>query len=287
MQTTLHTYRYDLGDPAQKAEYEALKARLKAMGLRKLHMGGFTRSPYTVASLDGATVELDTAHLFDNQWNATLNGADVRLFDWFSDAAVTWGNSKMRAGHWLEQTDEMREVRRNTYACGYCGHQEAAQKGAVFCPKCIGSEYLKEDQLHLTRMRAVKVPSLGAGGKPRAPLTEAEAAHLLPLYREAQIHGHTERDKARIAKARQNIQARAAKAIADAKTERDGMLWLLDRGIRTHNVIFYPHKGRFQFGWREPYGETALAGLLEAMGGEFRWPYDIKCADGRTLSGEG
>lgn len=288
LQTVLHTYRFDLSDADQKAEYEALTVRLKAMGLRELHMGAATRSKHTGPDMDGLAVTLETKHLFDNQWNtAPIPGYGengLRLFDWFSDAAVTWGNSHMRAGHWLEQTDEMREIRRNTNACGYCGHQEAAQRGAVFCPKCIGSEYLTEEDLKRGATRMVPVDSGKGNWK---ALSEAEAAHLLPLFRHAQIHGSSERDKVRLAAARERIEAKAAAAIQNAQTERDGFIWLMDRGIKTENVLYYAHKGRFSFGWRKPYGGGELSTLLEAMGAEFRWPYDIACADGRTLSGEG
>ncbi len=195
-------------------------------------------------NLDGQTVELETKHLFDNQWNTE----SLRVFDWTLEALPAY-QKHIRRGHWLEQTAEMREIRRNTHRCGYCSHQEAAAKGSVFCPACIDSEYLKESDLFLTRM--MPVDSSGE----REPLTAAESAHLLPLYRAAQTHGSTERGKARIAKLRESIAEKAKRKIANASTELEGYLWLIENGfgqLAANNVIFYDHTGRFGFGWREP-----------------------------------
>lgn len=180
--------------------------------------------------------------------------------------------------HW----PEMIEIRRNTNKCPYCGKQEPAAKGYVFCPHCLDSEYLTEDYLlkGMTRMRAIDEDH-----NELKPLTDAERAHLLPLYREAQLHGNTERGKARIAKQRQDIERNARAAIRNAETERAGMLWLMDHGINISNVIYYSHTGRFGFGWRQPLGGEVLSGLLDIIT-EFPFPYDIETTDKRKLSGE-
>ncbi|KAF0123956.1 MAG: hypothetical protein FD152_3178 [Xanthobacteraceae bacterium] len=284
MTTTVHAYNFDTSTDAGRAGYADLKARLTAMGLEcfETHGGGSHYKP----ELDGRAVELETKHLFRDQWNtAPIEGVSdkgLRLFDWAQDVNSPIGAPpRIKRGHWLEQTPAMREARRNTMKCGYCGKQEPAAKGYVFCPHCLDSEYLGEGDLHLTRMASVEDTN-----KPRAPLTEAEKGHLLPLYREAQIHGSTERGRARIASERAKVIEKHRKVTTDATTERDAMLWLMDRGIRTDNVIFYSHTGRFCFGWRKPVGGAVLAELLNIMS-EFPAPYDIKTEDGRTLSGEG
>lgn len=162
------------------------------------------------------------------------------------------------------------------------GGESDAQRGSVFCPKCAGSEYLKETELHLTRL--LPVDRSGVGAK-REPLTAGELTHLLPIYREAQREGSATRASAAKAKARENVLAKFAKATADATTERDGMLWLLDRGIGTGNVIFYPHTGRFGFGWRSDGLSPEQTSVVLDYISEFPFPYDIQCADGRKLSG--
>lgn len=273
MKTILHTYKFDIREPDQKAAWCELKAKFK--GGPRCH-GPVLADVYSpFQALDGQEIELETKHLFDNQWST----ATLRVFDWALEFLPY--NKFLMRGHYLEQTAEMREIRRNTDRCGYCGTQEPAAKGYIFCPHCIDSEYLKESDLKLTRMKAVDYQG------EREELSEAERAHLLPLYREAQTHGTTERGKARIAKLRVNLQTRYHKKIASANTERDGYSWLIDNGfgqLAADNVIFYDHTGRFGFGWRTPLDQYTLDRVLESIS-EFGWPYDIKTADGRTLSG--
>lgn len=71
----------------------------------------------------------------------------------------------------------------------------------------------------------------------------------------------------------------------DAKTERDGFLWFMNRGIRVDNLIFYTHTGCFCFGWRSPIDAELRDALLDVIS-EFPFPYDLKCNDGKTLSGD-
>lgn len=290
IKTVIHTYHFDTSKSQQQAEYAKL--------LRKLSAGKFPccevdvrYSSYTpdiarrnelidsIQSLDGQTIELETKCLFDNQWNtAPVPGcpSGFRAFNW---AEYTFANPDIKQGYWLEQTAEMTEILRNTYKCGYCGAQEPAAKGYVFCPHCLDSQYLTSDKLFLTRMRPVSKDRL-----PRAQLTDAEREHLLPLFREAQINGQTERGKARIAKLREDLQLDYERTIENARIKRDGYLWCLDHAISTDNVIYYKHTGRFRFGWRHPVDDVLLSTLLDAIS-EFPFPYDIDTQDGRTLSG--
>lgn len=281
IKTTIHNYHFDLREPAEKAEWLALKAKLQGLGLRvfESHGGG---SHYN-EKVGTRTVELETAHLFENQWNTApipdVSEKGMRVFDWALDYQSHIGAPPfIKRGHWLEQTGEMSRIRRNTMACGYCGKQENKSTAQPFCRHCLGSEYLTEKDLPQTRMQPV------CDGRDRKPLTEAERAERLPLFREAQIHGRTEADKARIAKARASLLADYDATIRNATTKRDAMLWLMDRGIKTDNVIFYSHTGRFSFGWRTKLDADTAAALLAVIS-EFSWPYDLLCADGRTLSG--
>ena len=293
IKTTIHAYGFDLKIPAQKVEWESLRAILSVEGFpRCFESLGEHYAPF--AALDGIALELETTSLFADQWNtAALPSAQkkewaengVRVFDWSLDALFDANGRKrtdIKRGHYLIQTPEMRSLRANTMVCGYCGKQEPAAKGYVFCPHCLDSEYLKVDDLPLLRM--LPVCDSWAARKNLAPLTDAERAHLMPLYVAAQTQGSTERGRARIAKRRADITARFKKEIACATKEHDGNLWLMDHGI-TAEPIFYSHTGRFCFGWREPLAAESVSALLELMGAEFPFPYDIKCADGRTLSG--
>lgn len=280
MKTIFHAYRFDIAKASEKTAYAALCERLKD-GPHKMESFTELGASYYKPVLDGREIELETKHLFDNQWNtAPLEGISdkgLRVFDWAEDVIFQARNIKQ--GHWLEQTADMREIRRNTHKCGYCGAQEPAAKGYVFCPHCIDSKYLKESDLHITRMRPIECSGPGAEFK---PLSEAERAHLLPLYRDAQLHGATERGRARIAKARRDVEEKHRKVIYAANTERDGFVWLMDRGIRTDNVIYYSHADRFCFGWRVACDAEFTSNILDVIS-EFPFRYEIKCADGRKL----
>ena len=282
MKTKIYAYHFDTTDPAQKAGYVALCDMMKARGTECFETWG--GNSHYMPDLDGKTIELETKHLFNNQWNTAPIEGDTaatgrRVFDWAQDYPINTRKTTKK-GHYLDITSEMRDVRHNTLACGYCGHQERDTPAGApsFCPECIGSEYLKAGEIYLLRMKRVDDQT------DRATLTDDERAILLPRYKHAQLHGHTERDKKRIAKARADVIAKADRETKNAKAERDGFLWFMDRGIRTDNLIFYDHTGRFCFGWRQPVDDELRSAVLDVVS-EFPFPYDLKLADGRTLSG--
>lgn len=292
MKTRIHAYHFDLSKPDQVDAYAALCSRLAGMGLSKFDTLSDTRDSVAaryredIRTLSGQEIELDTEHLFQNQWNtAPLPGISsangLRVFDWAEDI---WPNRDIRTGQWLEQTDEMTALRAMTLACGYCGKQYAVAEAPAdhFCNACLDSEYLKPEDLKLLRLFRVSTP----GRVRRAELEDNEREVLLPRYRDAQLHGSSERGMARIAKAKIDVEMRYEKAVEKAAIERDGHRWLLEHvpGVDA-NAIYYSHTGRWGFGWREPIGGVLLSDLLDAIS-EFPFPYDIKTTDGRTLSGE-
>lgn len=282
MKTTIKSYRFDTREPEEKAAYLELKKQLRGLGLKCFETwGGSGGGHYLQWAKDGLEIELETGSLFDNQWNTGpiegISEQGHRVFDWAQDYPIDFSKS-IKRGHYLELTPEMAEARRNTCKCRYCGKQEPAAKGYVFCPHCIGGEYLDEASLHLTRMKAID------DGSDCEPLTDAERAHLVPLYIEAQTTGNTERDKARIAAKRAQVLKEYETTTAHTLAKRDGFLWLMDRGINLDNVIYYDHKAQFCFGWRRPIDACLKDRLLEIIS-EFNFPYLLKCADGSELEG--
>lgn len=280
MKAKLVSYRFDLTVQEESAAYEALSARLKKTNGECFCAWGGKGSHYLTFAQDGVDVDLETEHLFSDQWNtAPIDGVSdngLRVFDWAEDYPIDFRKT-LKRGHYLVITDEMREIRRNTHECGYCRKQEPAQKGYVFCPHCLSSEYLTKDLLFLLRMKSVDDKSN------RAPLSDAESAHLLPLWKDAQLFGNTERAKARTAKMRQQIETDYKKAVSKAETEYKGFSWLMDQGLSVDNIIYYSHANTFCFGWRQPIGAELLSAILDVISG-FPFSYEIKCADGRTLA---
>lgn len=275
--TIYHAYHFDVHEEAEAKAYEELSAKLKGQGLECFETWG--QGSHYQPDLDGRVLTLETSHLFENQWNtAPTEGSEsgLRVFDWAQDYPISTGKH-IKRGHYLDQTPAMAEIRRNMNKCGYCGKMEPAAKGYVFCPHCLDSEYLKESDLLLTRMRPIDHLK-----DKFMPLTDAERDYLLPLYREAQLHGATDRGKARLAKQRQDILSKHAKTVNNATYERDGLIWLLDHGVKVDNVIFYDHRGIFSFGWRSPVSASVKSALLDILV-EFEFPYEIKAED-ETIS---
>lgn len=293
IQTVVHAYNLDTSKPDDAKAYAEMCDGLKGWPhrMKSLSMGRDDNGYYFGfgSHHDGQTITLETDFLFENQWNTApeeegKNG--WRVFDWAEDALFYPNgreNLTTRRGYWIEQTPEMREVRRNTNTCGYCGKFQPAANGSVFCMACIDSPYLKASELHLTRLRPVDTPF----NVNRPELTQAEKDHLIPLYKEAQTKGTTERGKVYAAKKRSDAAEKCERAIRNATTERDGFLWLLDHvgsGI-VENCIYYSHTGKFSFGWRSKGVDKEVESAILDCISEFRFPYEIKCADGRTLSG--
>jgi len=270
IKTVLHAFTFNTKEPEDSAAWAELKAARKADGVKLFDTLCGTMAQDNTSwkyrdafrALDGQSVELETSHIFNDQWN----GASLRLHDFYS---VSISDVRHRiSGYWLEITPEMRDIRANTCACGYCGKQVQKAEAKPFCDKCIDSEYLKAEELHLLRMR----PVCETGN--RAKLTQAESDYLLPIYRNAQIHGSTERGKARLANLRATLTANRDKAIHRANVEHDGQMWLCDHGI-TESAIYYSHTGRFGFGWSRPVGKEVINELRAALAG-FPFDYDIK-----------
>lgn len=164
MQTTVHAYHFDISVQNEKAAWEALRAKLAAWPHRMKSRSTGDNYHQTGRKLDGQTITLETAHLFNNQWNTGpiegVTNEGLRVFDWAQDALFDYRgdpNRTIKQGYYLDQTPEMREIRRNTVACGYCAKQEPAAKGYVFCPHCLDFEFLKEADLPMTRMLPVEV----------------------------------------------------------------------------------------------------------------------------------
>jgi hypothetical protein len=266
---------------AELEQYEALRKRLKAEGAHCFRTWGSGGSHYR-PELDGIEVDLEDKHLFSNQWNTAPipdhSDTGLRVFDWAEDYPINFSHS-IKRGHYLDITPAMREARHNNVKCSYCGHMQRIEAAPTFCDRCLDSEYLTEKDLPLLRLRRIDDER-----KDFDPLTDGEREWLLPKFREAQTSGATVRGRARIADKRRRIAEDYAKAIRVATAERDGFLWLMDHGINPSNVIYYSHTERFCFGWQKPCAPDFVSSLLDVIT-EFNFPYDIKCEDGRTLSG--
>jgi hypothetical protein len=103
MKTVIHVYRFDTTKAEQKTEYTALRAKLTAMGLKCFKTWGGGEKHYR-PSWDGLTVTLETASLFDNQWNtapiAGISDIGFRIMDWAQDYPIDFPKN-IKQGYWI------------------------------------------------------------------------------------------------------------------------------------------------------------------------------------------
>jgi len=273
LKTRIYFYRFDISKPDAKEWYEALSKKLSATNgelFDSISAEGYDFYTKKIQPLHGKVIELETKFLFNNQWNTAptrTSASGLRVFDW--GETILWERKHIKIGMYLDITDEMREIRRNTLKCNYCGAQYCAPQGQVFCDKCLDSEYLEEEDLKLLLLTPIDT-------KPTfRELTEAELLYLKPLYIAAQTTGTTSRAVQKRQKQRARIIENRDETIEAANAEYDGLIWLLNHNVNIDNVIYYSHTKKFCFGWQSPLSESVKSALLDVLV-EFPFPYEFK-----------
>ncbi|MFM9972918.1 MAG: hypothetical protein ACKVQK_31465 [Burkholderiales bacterium] len=258
IKTKIIGYYFRLDDKKDFQAWENLKAERKESGVELFDVIEMKND--SSGSGENRVIELETKHLFNNQWN-TKDG--LRVFDWIQSIVP---NKRIKIGHYLIVNDEMREIRQNAFSCGYCGAQYYGEHNEnKFCYKCLGGEHLKENDIYLLRLQSV-----ADGRNNRAKLTQAESDVIMPLYIENQISATSERIK----KANERKRKQILSDFESAEIEKDGFLWMLDKNINIEDVIYYKHKNTFCVGW---HGE----GISENIKNEWQkalkdFPYNIE-----------
>lgn len=267
IKTKIHIYEFNLGDADQARAYRELREKLEQDKDRRFF--NCNAEPGKELELQDGEIELETKFLFADQWNSTT----ARVFDWYEGIY-----RHIKRGHWLEMTDEMRALRQNVLVCGFCGaNYDREDFGGEFCVRCLGSEYLKESQIHLLRLLSVAAGRFSV----RAELSDTERTVMLPLYIDRQTKDSESRAVARRKKVREDVENKFLAETEAARIEHDGFIWLLDHDISIENCIYYSHTGKFSFGWRQPVSEGVKSRLLEMLT-EFGYSYEIKAESGVT-----
>lgn len=270
LKTFIHNYRLDVENEKDRALYEEIRRERDAAAVPLFDSIGGKGDGQNNPDRE---LILETACIFGNQWNTApdeTSGNGWRVFNWHENI---FKNANIKSGHWLEITPEMRDICEKTFKCGFCGAEYYGLENAgKFCGDCLDSEYLKESDLHLLRLKPV---SMVSHFPKREELTEEEAAELMPLYIQRQTTGNGSRNANKLKRERQKIEADYIEATEAAKEEHDGLIWLLDHGIKIDNVIYYKHSQRFCFGWRSPVEPGVKSKLLDLLC-EFQFDYDIK-----------
>lgn len=221
------------------------------------------------------TIQIDTSHLFDGQFNTpkgviTENG--IRAFLW---AEYDYPNTDIKEGYFLiDSCNTLKKLLASTYGCGFCGVQYDAAQALELdyaCPSCIASRYLTLDNLNLLHLLPLNAPrntvrrfspekfKLMADRMTAAKweVQSAVEARYFPETRKAETDIHN----AKVAKMEKELNAK---------------LWLLDNGIKINDFIFYHHTGRGCFGWHGDGVDQQAADKLKTLLVNCPFEYDIK-----------
>jgi len=266
--TQLTAYRFNTINPAEREAYHTL-----CVTLRETRECFSSIAPTERSKINSGTVQLETRHVFENQWNTTDDSETnpkMRVFDWAESIQT---NTNIKQGHYLTLSSEMVEIRKDVAKCGYCGSMHWLMDGLVFCNQCLDSEYLEKKDLPLLLLRPI-----AESKSDRRKLTSMEWGALLPVYIKAQTINVKTAEKSH----RDDIEREYKKSTLEAETRYNGFIWLLDKNVNIKNCIYYSHQNSFCFGWKQPLSET-LHEVLTAVLNEFPFAYTIKCSDDKIL----
>jgi DNA-directed RNA polymerase subunit RPC12/RpoP len=124
-QLVFYNIHLDRGE-GHRERYQWLLETLESMGTElwevlKFQSGSveelFKRYEITKDDFEVRHVKLSTDHLSANQW---LIPEGPRVFD---SHQIIYPNKNIKMGYYLKINDEIRKLRTNRLACGYCGYQ--------------------------------------------------------------------------------------------------------------------------------------------------------------------
>jgi hypothetical protein len=247
-------YRNERSTPELFAEIDALRERVGGTWCEIL-LGDIcdTKPAEWMRKIpDGASeIDIEMDHVFENQFN-TVSG--LRLYDFVCVRPITRGRrGPVTRIMWLQDIDALNSVRASIYKCGYCGAQHDA---TGYCHKCLGSRYLTRADLHLLNL----APVLRNTARPDIVTDEMVAAY------EAAQAARTAADNV---KAREKVLANYESACKNAQIERDGKLFLMDRGLPIDDVIYYSHTNKFQMGWHYGADPETIERWRAVVGDDF------------------
>lgn len=250
MKAQLQTYKFLIDDANEKLAYETM---LKTIPTKDcFNVIATTRDdfyPYNQI----VDIEIDTKHLFANQFNTVDS---KRFFDWFEGI---YPNKHLKCGHFLINPDKLNKLRSERLTCGYCGKQYKNHNDSV-CLSCIDSEYLTPEYYNLLQLKPVNF-------KGKRILSDIDLSRILPLIETAKTE--------RLQKKKLDLIARKERELKQKEIELEGFTYFLDYGIDIDNLIYYSHKNQFCFGWRDKLSDNDASKILDIIS-EFEHPYIIK-----------
>lgn len=271
-ETKIHFYHFNLEKPEQKAEWEDLYRMLKnTLGIKPFIYNGMVNTinrKTVIYENKTEIIRLNTEFIFDNQWNGDCDSLkNHRVFDWLLYEFV---NKNIKCGHWIEPTFDIMDLR-SQYKCRYCGHIVGYDPGDGFHHKCLGSEYLEEEELYMATYG--RIYDMWPKGEKNKKVPE----NILLEHRQKKKDFWEKRLK----EANDNALAKAKKDMENAKFKYEAYKFLNENGFTDFdNLIYYDHKKTFCFGWRDGHRYSKdkakiLRKLLEDIGFESFGKFEI------------
>ena len=256
MELIVKKYYFNLADEKEAKEYQELRDKMAARGTKLFDcISGSKDSGHIEGEL-----ELEENFIFNNQCNA----GKYRVFDWYGKI---YPNRNIKSGHYIESGpgfDYLQNLRRTTKVCGYCGKQYPnAPDELQWCEKCLGSQYLKLDELRLLKLKHIT-----SNGKRETELPPDKLVEKYHTIQKAARASRLEAEKVRkLESCKKDIEA--------AQIEYEGFKQIIEAGLDFDNCIYYSHTGRFCFGWRTPLKEAEKIEIGDKLK-KFAFEYDMK-----------
>lgn len=247
MKIQVKKYKLDISKSADLETYTLLVETLKSKGLEKWHV---LMSEYVYKWNDAKNFyesiqeveKVDTNFVFTDQLNTMPIGDEKgkRLHFW---SEFKYPNKKIKEGYYIEDLTEYTNLLDQKVCCGYCGSQQFKYEVKEdFCTKCLGSEYLNKDTLHLTVLRPVKSKN--------NPKVNNDVLHNITLEHEKQFAIRRKAlIKKRISDIENGVKTEIDKFTRHTEISADLKIQLLKLGYIQDNIIFYHHDNTVKLNW--------------------------------------
>lgn len=244
--TQIHFYNFDLKKPEERVKWEELYKMLRyGLGLKpSLLNTEINRVDWKKIVHDNRTedVYLETDYIFDDQWNGSSDtNKNYRFFDW---RLYEFPNKDMKTGYWIEPTYETMDIR-GQFQCRYCGKIMGYKFGDGFHHECLGSKYLKANELELVSLCRV----YDRGTKNKKPVKIP--GHIWKEYTKRQAGFWSDFISKKHITSIKNAEEKIEKDIIRANISLKISEFLVEHELFDHieNFIYYDHKNSVSFGW--------------------------------------
>jgi hypothetical protein len=234
-----------------ECETPELLAEFKRLGLQ-----AFDSLAVQYGKIKDGTYEVETDQIFSNQYNTVCG---LRIFEKCTCLSSP-GLSRLWGYYIAEGIEKIRAYQKTVSVCHYCGKQYI-NTDLEWCTSCRGSEYLEVNQKFLLNLTNI-MDKHGSSDIiiPKDVLDDIEKQQK---ERQTAINEKRIKDKLESLK----------KGVENAKLEREVFQYLIDKGLKFDNVIYYSHTDTFCFGWRNKLSKVEISAIKYKISG---WPFKSK-----------